>query len=91
MWVKRERTKKKESLIASIHHLEQSHKAASGNNRPLLHQLIIKREELRDLFEKEAYMVRNKFLKERHQRGNKVGKHLAAIVRKKKKKTLLKR
>lgn len=77
------RENQKESLIAIIHQLEQSHKASSGN-RPLLHQLIIKREELRDLLEKEAYKVRNKFLKERYQRGNKVGKHLAAIVRKKK-------
>lgn len=46
--------------------------------------MIIKREELKDLLEKEAHKVLNKHLKERFQWGNKVGKHLAAIVRKKK-------
>lgn len=56
VWVKRERTKKKESLIVLIHQLEQTHKASSGNNKSILHQLILIREELKDLLEKEAFL-----------------------------------
>lgn len=53
-----------------------------GDEKEVLSELIIKRDELRELVAEDSFKIRNKYLKNFHQRGNKVGKHLAATVRK---------
>lgn len=69
--VKKERAKKKENLMTEIYKLEQIHKAHKGIDRPLLHQLTIKREELKDLMENESNRIMNKHLRDKYRWGNK--------------------
>lgn len=78
---KKESTKRKTELIEEIHHLEQLHKAACGSHNTLLHQLIIKREELKDSLEIGSNRILNKNLKDRFRWSNKVGKHLATFLK----------
>lgn len=66
---KRERAKKQESLIEEIHKLEQLHKANREEEKKVLRELIIKREELRELLEVEAYKRRYKYCKDLHMKG----------------------
>ncbi|PIO23924.1 hypothetical protein AB205_0061220 [Aquarana catesbeiana] len=80
---KKDSTKRKTELIEEIHHLEQLHKAASGSHNLLLHQLIIKREELKDSMEIDSKHFLNKNLKDRFRWSNKVGKHLATVLKRK--------
>lgn len=69
--------------MTEIYKLEQTHKAHGGVDRPLLQQLTINRDELKDLMENETNRIMNRHLRDKHRWGNKVGKHLAKILRKK--------
>lgn len=80
---KKERLKRKENLISEIHRLEQAHESHKGYHQEILHHLITKREELKDLMETDSSRIFNKQLKDRYQWGNKVGKHLAGTLKKK--------
>lgn len=70
------------TLTKEMYELEQQHK--ERRDKELLLKLSIKREEMRELVEQESRMVYNKIKKERYQWGNKTGKYLARLLKKKK-------
>lgn len=69
-------------LLNEIHNLEQGHKKQI--NKETYRSLILKREQLKDWMEKEDRKEINRVAIERFKLGNKVGKYLANILRKKK-------
>lgn len=80
---KRERVRKQEGLIEQIYKLERTHKTSKEASKEVLRELTIKRDELRDLLETEALKRKYKNSRDFHIRGNKIGKHLPASIRKK--------
>lgn len=79
---KKERIKKI-NVIEEIHGLEQGHKKHKGQHQETFNQLVNKREELKDIMEQESKRIFNRIAKERDQWGNKVSKHLARMLKKK--------
>lgn len=73
------------NLIEVIQRLEQEHKKYKGQHQDLFHQLVNKREDLKDIMELESRQTFNRIAKERHQWGNKTNKskYLARILKKK--------
>lgn len=80
---KKERIKKRAKLIEEIYLLEQRHKKGRGQDQELSQELVIKRDELKELLEQEIRKTFNKISKERYQWGNKNSKCLARMLRKK--------
>ena len=74
------------TLIKEIHKLEQQHK--HDRTKEILLNLNIKREELREQIEQETRSMFNQVKKERYLWDNKPGKHLANLLKKKKKRKL---
>lgn len=87
--MKKERKKRKEMLIAEISKLEQMHKTQTGSGRTTLQLLISRRDELRDLMEEETNQIMNRHLRDKLRWGNKVGKHLAKILQRKRDKNFI--
>lgn len=82
---KKERNKKEE-LIEEIFKLEQGQKKNKYNrrdDRELQHELVLKREELKDLLEWEMRRTFSRVVKDRYLWGNKNSKTLARTLRKK--------
>lgn len=88
---KKERLGKIESLTEEIHRLEQAHKKHKGHHQALFHQLINKREELKDILEQESRRTFKCLARDRYLWGNKSRKHLARVQKKKEKLILLKK
>lgn len=78
------KNKKMNTLIQEIYSLEQDHKKRKGQHQELFHQLVNKREDLKDTMEQESKRTFNIIAKERYQWGNKASKHLARMLKKKK-------
>lgn len=75
---KMERSNKIRTLLSKLYELKQLHKKKT--DLEVQHLLVLKREELHGLMEQEVF---NRVAKDRYQWGNKPGKHLARILKKK--------
>lgn len=83
---KKERRKKREELIEEIFILEQGQKKKNyknRNDRELQHELVLKRDELKDLLDLKMRGTFSRVAKDRYLWGNKNSKTLARILRKK--------
>lgn len=72
------------SVLDEIFRMEQEHKKHKGRHQETFHQLVVKRDELKDLIAQDKKRTFNRILKDRYQWGNKMSKHLARILKKKK-------
>lgn len=70
--------------MKEISNIEQEHKKQRGLHQETYQMLINKREELKRLMDQETKEKFFQIAKERYQWGDKAGKHLARIFRKKK-------
>lgn len=82
---KKERIKKMSTLMDEIHRLEQEHKKYKGQRQETFHQLVGKKDELKDIMDQESKRTFHRIAKERYLGGNTAGKHLAKMLKKKKK------
>lgn len=76
---KKERTKNMKSVLDEVFRLEQEHKKYKGRHQETFHQLVVKRDELKDLIAQDTKRTFNRILKDRYQWGNKMSIHLARI------------
>lgn len=82
--IKKKRREERERRMAEIFLLEQTHKEKRGQCQEVFHQLVVKREELRDVMEQDSKRTLNRITKENYLWSNKSSKHLARIIRNKK-------
>lgn len=79
---KKREIKKLNSLTGEIHRLEQEHKKHKGHHQELFHQLVNKREELKDIMEQDSKRIFNRLARDRYLWGNKSSKQLARLLKK---------